>query len=153
MYCARHPKVETNLRCGKCGQPICPKCAVQTPVGARCPDCARLTRLPIFQVSIAGYLKAAGVGLGSAAILGVVWGLAVPYLAGFGYLLALFAGYAIGELISRVVNRKRGIGLQIISGGSTAICYLIALSCGLYISLFSLVALAAGIFLTVSRFR
>lgn len=42
MRCALDPDTETNLTCGKCGQPICPKCLVQTPVGARCPQCAAL---------------------------------------------------------------------------------------------------------------
>ena len=39
--CYRHPKIETNLRCNRCGRPICPKCAVRTPVGFRCPECVR----------------------------------------------------------------------------------------------------------------
>ena len=153
MYCARHPKVETNLRCGKCGDLICPKCAVQTPVGMRCPKCAGMTRLPVFQVSKMGYLKAVGVGLGAAGVLGVVWGLVVPYMAGFGYLLVLAAGYLISELMSRAVNRKRSIGLQVVSGLSTAICFGMAVAFGLWIGLYSLIALAAGIFLAVSRFR
>ena len=97
MNCARHPKVETNLRCGKCDQPICPKCAVQTPVGARCPDCARLTRLPVFRISLRDYSKALAIGLVVAAASGIAWGFLTPHLAGYGYLLALFVGYAIGE--------------------------------------------------------
>ncbi|MFO8101265.1 MAG: hypothetical protein R6U37_03720 [Dehalococcoidia bacterium] len=145
--------METSLRCGKCGDPICPKCAVQTPVGMRCPKCANLTRLPVFQVSIRGYLKAVGVGLGAAGVLGVAWGLVVPYMAGFGYLLVLVAGYLIGESISRAANRKRSIGLQVISGGNTAICFGVAVAFGLWVGLYSLIALAAGIFLAVSRFR
>lgn len=40
IYCARHPKTETLLRCGRCGTPICPRCMVQSGVGIRCPDCA-----------------------------------------------------------------------------------------------------------------
>ena len=40
MYCARHPKVETLLRCGRCDTPICPKCMVHAGVGIRCPECA-----------------------------------------------------------------------------------------------------------------
>ncbi len=35
MKCATHPEVDTNLRCGKCGKPICLRCLVQTPVGDR----------------------------------------------------------------------------------------------------------------------
>ena len=34
--CAEHPDVETGLRCGRCETPICPKCMIMTPVGARC---------------------------------------------------------------------------------------------------------------------
>ena len=153
MYCARHPKVETNLRCGKCGQLICPKCAVQTPVGVRCPDCAKLTRLPVFQVSALDHLKAVGTGLGLAITLGVVWGIIAPHLLFFSYLVALVVGYVIGELVSRSVNRKRGVGLQVIAGISVVICYLIAIAFGYYLSLFGLLALAAGIFIAVSRLR
>ncbi|MBN9389452.1 MAG: hypothetical protein J0I20_15595 [Chloroflexi bacterium] len=39
-YCARHPNVETLLRCGRCNTPICPRCMVHSGVGIRCPDCA-----------------------------------------------------------------------------------------------------------------
>jgi hypothetical protein len=40
VYCARHPKTETLLRCGRCDTPICPRCMVHAGVGIRCPDCA-----------------------------------------------------------------------------------------------------------------
>ena len=153
MYCDRHPKVETNLRCGKCSRFICPKCVVQTPVGARCPDCARLTRLPIFQVSAKDHLRAAGAGLGLAIGLGVVWRIVLPYLFFFSLWVVLLMGYIIGELISRSVNRKRGIGLQVIAGVSVVICYLTVVILGLYLSLFGLLALAAGVFIAVTRFR
>ncbi len=153
MNCARHPKVETNLRCGKCNQPICPKCAVQTPVGARCPDCARLTKLPVFQVQKTGYLKAVGTGLALAIVFGVIWGLMIPHLMGYGYLLIILGAYIVSESMSRVVNQKRSVGLQIIAGGCTVLSYVVAFSIGLYISLFSLIALAIAIALSVSRFR
>jgi len=38
-YCYIHPNVESNLRCNKCGNYICPRCAVRTPVGYRCTRC------------------------------------------------------------------------------------------------------------------
>lgn len=40
-FCYRHPKEATNLSCGRCGKPICTKCAVIGPAGPRCPDCAK----------------------------------------------------------------------------------------------------------------
>ena len=39
--CYRHPDVETGVSCSNCGNPICPDCMTTTPVGMRCPDCAR----------------------------------------------------------------------------------------------------------------
>lgn len=40
-YCAKHTKVVTRLRCGRCEKPICIKCTVQGAAGARCRECAR----------------------------------------------------------------------------------------------------------------
>lgn len=40
-HCFRHPRVATNLKCGRCDRPICTKCAVIGPNGVRCPECAR----------------------------------------------------------------------------------------------------------------
>lgn len=45
-FCARHPKVKTRLRCGRCEVPICPKCTVFSPAGTRCRDCAR-NKVPV----------------------------------------------------------------------------------------------------------
>jgi membrane associated rhomboid family serine protease len=39
--CYRHPARETGVSCSSCGKPICPECMTPTPVGMRCPDCAR----------------------------------------------------------------------------------------------------------------
>lgn len=38
--CARHPDVETRLRCSSCETPICPDCGREAAVGFKCPDCA-----------------------------------------------------------------------------------------------------------------
>ncbi len=164
MRCATHPDVETNLRCGKCGQLICPKCLVQTPVGARCLDCAKLYKLPTFKVTTQHYLRAVGTALGMAIACGLVWGLIIG-LFPFGYLnflLAAGAGYAIGEVVGLSVNRKRGTGLAIIAGAAVAVSYLVSLLSpwGPALVLFSLrflvidlLALALGIFVAVTRLR
>jgi membrane associated rhomboid family serine protease len=39
--CYRHPDRETGVSCSSCGRPICPDCMTPTPVGMRCPECAR----------------------------------------------------------------------------------------------------------------
>ena len=159
MRCAYHPNVETNLRCGKCGKPICPKCMVQTPVGARCPDCAKLYKLPTYRVSAKYYLRAAGTALGMAIVCGIIWGIVMGFLPFYlNLLLAAGAGYAIGEVVSLSVNRKRGTGLAVVGGIAVAISYFITFPFGgfpfsLFNVLYHLLALALGIFVAVTRLR
>lgn len=161
MKCARDPEVETNLTCGKCGTPICPKCLVQTPVGARCLKCADLKRLPTYEITSQQYLKAMGVGLGLAIALGIFWGLLQDFMPFFNFLIAIGIGYTIAELISLSINRKRGAGLPVIGGLCIVLCYFVSnieLSAGTLIFFYSfrlwnLLALAAGIFVAVSRLR
>src|SRR6186997_532400 len=44
--CYRHSSRETGVSCSSCGRPICPDCMTPTPVGMRCPECAR-QRTPV----------------------------------------------------------------------------------------------------------
>ncbi|GAI83482.1 unnamed protein product, partial [marine sediment metagenome] len=133
-------------------------------VGARCPECARLYKIPTYQVSAKYYLRAVGVGVGMAVVCGVVWKVimgVVPFLY-LNFLFAAAVGYATGEVVSRSVNRKRGRGLAIIAGLSVVLSYLISIlspwgvSFGL-VSIPSLIidlaALALGIFIAVNRLR
>src|ERR1700684_2805661 len=39
--CYRHPSRETGVSCSNCGRPIYPDCMTTTPVGMRCPECAK----------------------------------------------------------------------------------------------------------------
>ena len=160
MKCARHPDIETDLRCGKCEQPICPKCAIQTPVGLRCPKCAALKKLPVYEVSTIFHIRAIAAGLATGAVLGAIWNF-IP-LGGFLlFFIALGIGYAVGEVVSLAVNRKRGPGLQIIAGISVVVSYAVrglieASDQGLFnafVSVYGLVALALGVFVAVSLLR
>ena len=45
--CYRHPNRETGVRCSNCERPICPDCMTVTPVGMRCPECARQGRTQV----------------------------------------------------------------------------------------------------------
>jgi len=130
---------------------------VQTPVGARCPDCARLYKLPTYSVSTQYYLKAMGTGLGMAIVCGIIWGVIEGWVPFFylNLLLAPGVGYAIGEVVSLSVNRKRGTGLAIVAGVAVAISYLVNLFLpwGFGFRLFDLLALALGIFVAVTRVR
>lgn len=159
MRCAIHPDVETRLTCSRCGTPICPRCLVQTPVGARCRACARVQRLPTFQVGAHHYVLALAVGLGSAVGIGVAWrvlGAMIP-LPFVPLLLAVGAGYLIGQIVSLSVNRKRGLGFQIIVGVSTFLSYGLVSVLAPWLtfgqSLYGLVVLAIAIYLAIHPFR
>lgn len=160
MRCATHPNIETNLRCGKCGKPICPKCLVQTPVGARCPDCARLQKLPTFRVTPGYYLRAISAAVGMIFGCGAAWGAirAVMPFVYFNFLLAAAFGFAIGEVVGLSVNRKRSRGLVLIAGTAVAITYLVYIfpPWGLWFARFSpfdLLAVALGVYVAIIRVR
>lgn len=70
--CYRHPNRETGVRCSNCERPICPDCMTSTPVGMRCPECARQSRTkvrtmrsveePVLTYILIGIIVAAGIG-------------------------------------------------------------------------------------------
>jgi len=160
MRCATHPDVETNLRCGKCGKPICPKCLVQTPVGARCPDCAQLQKLPTFRVTPRYYLQAISAAVGMIFACGAAWGAirAVMPFVYFNFLLASAFGFAIGEVVSLSVNRKRSRGLVIIAGIAVALTYLVYMfpPWGVWLGRFNFLdplAVALGVYVAIVRVR
>jgi len=157
MKCAAHPEVETTLSCNKCSKPICPRCMVETPTGARCSGCAQAHQLPTFQVGTRYLLIAIGVGLGMAVICGLIWGMLDSLLGFFFFNIVLAAGigYATSEVISLFVNRKRGPKLAIIASFAVTISYLISilLPWGSSFQLFDLLAIAVGIFMAVNRLR
>ena len=155
--CVRHPKIETNLTCSKCGDPICPKCMIQTPVGARCPKCAKLSRVPTYQVSGIYYLRAAGAGLILAIVGGLIWGFirSISFSSFFNFIIAAAIGYGIGEGISFAVNRKAGIGLSVIGGFAMVLSYGISsFVFGIhFFSPFDIITIIIGVFVTVARLR
>ena len=95
-----------------------------------------------------------------AIVCGAVWGViawVTPFFS-LNLILAPGAGYAISEVVSLSVNRKRGTGLAIVGGVAVAISYsityfFVGLPSGLFIILYHLIALALGIFIAVTRLR
>lgn len=123
MRCAADPSVETYLRCGRCEKPICPRCLIQTPVGARCRDCAQLRKLPMFDVRPLDYLRAIGGGLAAGVGGGVALILLRELIPGAGmffrgiFYVAILAafGYGVGTAVAMSTRRKQGTWLGIIA--------------------------------------
>ena len=127
MQCATHPSVETELACGKCEKPICPRCLHYTPVGARCRECANIRRLPMYNVSAAFMARGVGAALLAGAALGGIWGVLLPFNVSvfLGLLVGLGIGYAIGEAVSVATNRKMGPPLQVAAAAGVILAYLV----------------------------
>jgi hypothetical protein len=125
LYCKRHPSVETGLRCGRCDTPICPKCAVFTDVGARCPDCAPRRKLPQFEVGPVYALRGGLAGIVAGTVVGGLWGLLLP--GGFGFFsifLGIGIGSAVAESVGLATNRKSGPVIQATALLGIVIAYL-----------------------------
>lgn len=106
--CSYHPAVMTGLRCNRCGKPICPRCAVRTPVGMRCPDCAGVRGLPTYRTPANDLLKAAGAGLLVAVLVAVLW----RSFPQWQFYLCLLLGFGSVEAMAAVANNKRGPDLR-----------------------------------------
>ena len=123
--CARHPRVETALACGRCGTPICPRCLVYTPAGTRCPTCAAVGRPRMYVMGPLDYAR----GVATALVVGVALGFAgamifrpTPAIGLFPLLFAVIGGYGTGTAVAEALNlttsRKRGREMQIIAGAA-----------------------------------
>ncbi|HLV35208.1 MAG TPA: B-box zinc finger protein [Spirillospora sp.] len=105
-YCEVHPDRETALRCNRCNRLMCTQCAVRTPVGYRCRECARAHEDKFFTATTTDYVIVFAVAAGIAA-LGFIGVSLVRFLL-FVFILAIPIGGAIGELALRLTGRRRG---------------------------------------------
>lgn len=84
VSCPRDPGVQTALRCSRCEKPICPKCLIQTPVGARCRDCARIAKSPVYTMTNGVMARAATASVVGGVVMGLIWGfILLPFSVGF----------------------------------------------------------------------
>jgi len=114
VFCANHPSTATQLRCNRCGKPVCSRCAVLTPVGYRCRECVRGQQAAFETTKTLDYpvgAVVAGVGTAlGAAILGNFgfWGFLLAPIVGGG--LAEVVRWAVGRRRSRYLARWAAIG-------------------------------------------
>jgi hypothetical protein len=121
LYCVNHPKTPTGLRCNKCGNPICSKCAVRTPVGYSCKECIRNQQAVFYTSTGFDYVIAAVVGL-----LGGVIGAVIAQGVGlfFAFFLSPLAGGLTAEAVRFAVRRRRGRYTWLVVGAAIAVATL-----------------------------
>ena len=107
LYCTVHPDRATTLRCNKCGRPMCPECAVPTPVGYRCKECVRGIQDGYYKATQTDYALIFGVCAGLTAVAGAIIS-AINFGLLFSLILGLVAGGGIGEVALRLTSRRRG---------------------------------------------
>ena len=137
LRCARHPTVETVLRCGRCETPICPRCLIPTPVGARCPTCAQVKRFALLLKPVE-LARAIVFGLGTGAI-GTIIVSFIPFLGILGYMLM---GFLVGEAVSIGANRKRAREL----GPIAVACVFMGYELGVVVGLVNRFGLSPALF-------
>lgn len=124
IFCANHPSRETQLRCNRCGKPICVSCAVQTPVGYRCRECVR-GQQKVFETArnvdlpIALLVSVVGVGVATAVL---------SYLSFWGLFVAPVIGGGIAEVVRWAVRRRRSRNLALAAAGGGVLGVLIYLA-------------------------
>jgi DNA-directed RNA polymerase subunit RPC12/RpoP len=92
-----------TLRCNKCGKPITPAEAVQTPIGYRCQDCVRQQQKVFDTSKPTDYF----LGFIIAGVLSFLAGLLVSVVGFFIFLVAPAAGVGIAEVIRLVIKKRR----------------------------------------------
>lgn len=126
LYCLRHPRTETRLRCASCGVPICVRCMVQTEVGMKCPDCVRKLKTHLEVVSPLQYVFAFIAG----SCISLVGVLIISFLFPMGgFLVGILGGMALGYGVSQGIfyssGRKLGIRMQIVAGISLLLPFIL----------------------------
>lgn len=110
---------QITLRCSRCGKPITPAEAIQTPTGYRCSECVRQQQKVFDSSQPLDYI----LGIVVAGILGLLGGWLTTLVGFFTILLAPAAGVAIAEAVRWVTKKRRSkklfrfVSLGIILGG------------------------------------
>ncbi|HJP28677.1 MAG TPA: hypothetical protein QF694_07695 [Dehalococcoidia bacterium] len=169
--CLRHPDTASNLGCGRCGDLICPQCMVQSPVGARCPDCASIGQAPIFRSTTAEFstvialsvVGAIGFGVAYGLIVWVLWVLPLGFQIGnvaASFILAL-GGSPVGKYVLRAGKYKLDARLRIVAAVTMLAVWIIGFIVadflgvwnGVFLNIVAYIGLGVGIYVAMNRVR
>jgi len=120
-----HHEQEITLRCSRCGKPITPAEAIQTPTGYRCSECVRQQQKVFDNSQPQDYIF----GLIMAALLSLLGSWLTTLIGFFTILLAPAAGAGIAEAVRWVTKKRRSrrlfrlVRLGVILGGLPLIAF------------------------------
>lgn len=137
LHCKNHANTETLLRCNKCNEPICMKCAVQTAVGYRCKECIRGVQDKFFNAERMDYPIAF---LTSLVVTAIASPIAALLLGSLGIFLAIIimmfvgsgAGGMLAQIVRRAVGKRRGRYLRHFMIGGVVAGILVGAVIGLF---------------------
>ena len=143
-YCLRHPDTESNLRCGRCNDLICPRCMVTSPVGARCPSCARIGRPAILDTSSQEMTRAILAGMVAAVIGALLFTIGLKIFTVLPYITRLLdlvviaggfagVGYLVGEAVRYGSGKKIDRRLKYVSAAAVFVAWLLAFAFSEYL--------------------
>jgi hypothetical protein len=118
-HCVNHPRRETRVACAACGEPICTDCMRETPVGMKCPSCARVSLHARALGKPKHYVMAAAAGLAAAVALGGLVTLA--HIGFFGIIPAILIGLAVGKAVAWGAHGHRHGGFMAIAAATTVL--------------------------------
>ena len=156
VQCPRDPGAETALRCSRCESPICPKCLVHSPVGARCKDCARVLRSPVYSLNSAQMVRGILAAVIGGLITGVIWfTVLLPFSYGF---LSIFVGAGLAWVFTKLMNfatgLKRGPTVVTLASAGIVIAWSLQLVfLPLQFAMYGLLAVGIGIYLSYQNLR
>ena len=166
--------VETNISCSRCGDAICPKCMVYTPVGNKCQGCATIGGPEMFKVersdivmgSVVGGIAAVGIGVMAGLLAWTLWNL--PFLQGasatiWWIAIAVVNGagaFAVGEVLRRVVGLKYATSLRVLVAVLGLVFFAAEVVAAAYLAITptvlnlpSLAGMAIGTYYAMNRFK
>ena len=117
--CVNHPRRETRVSCAACGRPICTDCMRETPVGMKCPACARMPLRARALGKPRHYVAAFVAGLACAVLLGAL--AVVAHLGLLGIIFPALAGFLVGRAVSWGGKGHRHGGFMAIAAATAVV--------------------------------
>ena len=144
---------------------------VQSPVGARCPDCAVIGQAPIFRATTLELVRTIVLSVGAAAAFGFAYSAAVwtTWKLGISFQIATVvisvlvgvSGAPLGDFVRRAGKYKLDRRLRTVAAGTMFLAWLFAqffvgwLGVGnaIFLNIVSYLGLGVGVYIAMNRVR